>query len=91
MCRVLGDQPPNLGEIIWSFSLASDGFLAASHLISNSSALWKSEKAMEAGVLPTRNGGQQGLYAQESHEAVLCINGLFYAIRVFLFVFTPQS
>ena len=46
---------------------------------------------MEAGVLPTGNCGQQGLYAQESHGAVLGINGLFYAIHVFLFVFAPRS
>ena len=46
---------------------------------------------MEAAVLPTRNGGQQGLCAQESHIAVLGINGLFYTIHVFLFMFASQS
>ena len=44
---------------------------------------------MEAGVLPTWNGGQQGLRAQESQEAMLGISGLFYAIHVFLLVFAP--
>ena len=29
---------------------------------------------MEAGVLPTRNGGQKGLFAQEPHRALLGIN-----------------
>ena len=43
------------------FNLASSGFLAASLLITNCSALWNSEKVLEAGVLPTRNGGQKGL------------------------------
>ena len=38
-------------------------------LISNCSALWNSE-VMEAGVLPTRNGGQKVLHAQESHRAL---------------------
>ena len=32
-----------------------------------------SEKVMEAGVLPTRNRGQEGLCAQESHRALLDI------------------
>ena len=43
------------------YNLASGGFLAAPSLISNcsKSALWNSGKVMEAGVLPTRNGGQK--------------------------------
>ena len=40
------------------FNLASGGFLAASPLRKFSSALWKSRKVMEVGVLPIRNGGQ---------------------------------
>ena len=56
---------PNLDVLLWSLYLALDGFLAASPLISDCSALWNSEKVMEAGVLPTRNGGQKGLQAQD--------------------------
>ena len=37
------------------------------------SALWNSEKVMEARGLPTRNGGQKGLRALESHRALLSI------------------
>ena len=37
--------------------------LSLSPLISNCSALWNSEKDMEAGVLPTGNGGSKGLCA----------------------------
>ena len=45
---------PNLDVLLWSLYLALDGFLAASPLISDCSALWNSEKVMEAGVLPAR-------------------------------------
>ena len=48
--------------------------LAASPLISNISAFWNSEKVMEAGGLPTRNGGLKGLHALESHRDLLSIN-----------------
>ena len=42
------------------------------HLLTYS-ALWNSEKVMEARGLPTRNGGQKGLRALESHRALLSI------------------
>jgi len=50
MCRVLG------GLLIWSFNLASGGFLALPPLIgiSNCSAIWNGEKVMEGGVLPLK-------------------------------------
>ena len=41
-------------------------------LISNCSALWNSQKVMEAAVLPIRNGNQKGLCAREPHRALLC-------------------
>ena len=41
-------------------------------LISNRSALWNSQKVMEAAVQPIRNGNQKGLCAQEPHRALLC-------------------
>ena len=46
---------PNLDMLLRSLYLALDGFLAASPLISDCSALWNSEKVIEAGVLPARN------------------------------------
>ena len=41
-------------------------------LISNCSALWNSQKVMEAAVLPIRNGNQKGLGAWKPHRALLC-------------------
>ena len=41
-------------------------------LISNCSALWNSQKVMEAAGLSLRNGNQKGLCAQERHRALLC-------------------
>ena len=41
-------------------------------LISNCSALWNSQKVMEAAVLTIRNGNQKGLCAWEHHRALLC-------------------
>ena len=39
---------PNLDVFLWSLYLALDGFFAASPLISDCSALWNSEKVLEA-------------------------------------------
>lgn len=49
--------------------------MAAPPLISNCLNLlfWNSEKVMEAGVLPIRNGEQKGHCAWESHSALLSI------------------
>ena len=41
-------------------------------LISNCSALWNSQKVMEAAGLSLRNGNQKGLCAWEHHRALLC-------------------
>ena len=41
-------------------------------LISNCSALWNSQKVMEAAVLSIGNGNQKGLCAWEPHRALLC-------------------
>ena len=41
-------------------------------LICNCSALWNSQKVMEAAGLSLRNGNQKGLCAWEHHRALLC-------------------
>ena len=73
VCRVSGGQLLILISFSGPFNLASGCFLAAPSLISrcSKSALWNSGKVMEAGVLPTRNGGQKDVQAWESHRAVL--------------------
>ena len=38
-------------------------------------ALWNPEKVMEAGLLPTRDGGQKGLCAWEPHRSPLDFSG----------------
>ena len=50
---------PNLDVFLWSLYLALDGFFAASPLISDCSALWNSEKVLEARVLPARMGNKK--------------------------------
>ena len=53
------------------FNLASGRFLAAPPLLASvESALWRSRKVMEAGVLPTRNGRQKGFRVQEPHRVL---------------------
>ena len=64
------------------FNLASGGSLAAPPLISNCCALWSSEKVMEPGVLPKRDGGQKGLHAQEPHRALLSISSKNTKVRM---------
>ena len=66
---------PNLDVLLWSLYLALDGFLAASPLISDCSALWNSEKVMEAGVLPARMENKKGPTQHHHH-------GLFQIIKV---------
>ena len=41
-------------------------------LISNCSALWNSQKVMEAAVLSMRNANQKDLCAWEPHRPLLC-------------------
>lgn len=53
-----------------TFNLASRGILAAPPLISNCSALWDSEKAIEAGVLPIRNGRQKASMPRSTQDLV---------------------
>ena len=76
MCSVLGGLL-SLMSLSGLFNLASGGSLAAPPLISNCCALWSSEKVMEPGVLPKRDGGQKGLHAQEPHGG-----GVYYSVSV---------
>ena len=43
---------------------------------------------MEVGVLPTRNGGQKNLHAQEPHRALLGITTLFSCFHMALALMT---
>ena len=73
-------------QILMSFSgpfnLASGGLLAGPPMMSSSSlepTLWNSGKAMEAGVLPTRNGKRKELHAQEPQRVLLHFINFFIA------------
>ena len=57
---------------------ASGYFIAAFSLISNCSALWKSEKVTEAGTLSPRTVGAKRPLNQEAHRALLSINSMVF-------------
>ena len=60
-------------------SLSGSGyFIAAFSLISNCSALWKSEKVTEAGTLSARTVGAKRPLYQEAHRALLSINSMVF-------------
>lgn len=70
-----GPRSRSGGPLLILMSLClKDEPLAASPLISYSFAFWNSEKVMEAGGLPARNGGQKGLCALESQRDLLGIS-----------------
>ena len=56
-------------------------------LISNCSALWNSQKVMEAAVLPMRNGTPKDLCAWEPHRALFC--SLNTRKNIFHFAISP--